>query len=220
MRNRIRTDPAFTLIEMLAVIGIIAVLVALLFPAIKSSLTKSEITQAQSGVANLTTAFKAYYTEYGKWPISDTLPNWNYVVDGNMVSLLSGADIGPSTTPLPVPTTETDGIIGSTSGAYQGNPHRVAFLQFKQADLGNGNGGKCTGCFLDPWKKAYYVRFDVTYVGTIPNPFSLTAVPITNGVIVWSDGPDGLEYHDCGDPPGPYKNEPPPCVNRDNVKSW
>ena len=63
MKQHSRTNRAFTLIELLAVIGIIGVLVALLFPAIKSALIKSEVIRAQSGISNLSTAFKAYYTE-------------------------------------------------------------------------------------------------------------------------------------------------------------
>lgn len=217
MRQRTRTDCAFTLIELLAVIGIIGVLAALLFPAIKTAILRSEVSQAQTGVSNLSTAFKAYYTEYGKWPVADTpTPNKYYVVDANMVALLSGADIGTLTTPFP--TTETGGTIGGPSGTFQGNPRKIPFLQFKQSDLGTITG--CSDCYLDPWKKPYFFNLDFTYVNTIPDPFDMTAQAITNGFLVWSDGPDGQESQTCGDPPGPYHNEPPPCVNRDNVKSW
>ncbi|MGO9245508.1 MAG: type IV pilin protein [Verrucomicrobiia bacterium] len=218
MRQRTRTDCAFTLIELLAVIGIIGVLAALLFPAIKTAILKSEVSGAQSGISNLSTAFKAYYTEYGKWPIQDTpAPNKYYVVDANMVALLSGADIGTLTTPFA--TTETDGGNFSNSGSFQGNPRKIPFLQFKQSDLGPFN--NVPGFYLDPWKKPYFFNLDFTYAGNLPNPFGIlpTFQSITNGFLVWSDGPDGQENHTCGDPPGPY-TEPPPCVNRDNVKSW
>jgi len=204
-RNR-----AFTLIEMLAVIGIIALLVALLFPAIKSSLMKSEVTRAQSGISNLSTAFRAYYTEYGKWPISDTTVGQRYVVDANMVALLSAGSI----TAGAIPTIEMNGAISGSSGQFQGNPRNIVFLQFKQSELGAAP--PYLGYYLDPWKKPYFFSFDVTYVNNIPNPFA--AQYITNGFIVWSDGPDGQESQSCGDPPGPYSTTP--CVNSDNVKSW
>ncbi|MGD1020534.1 MAG: type II secretion system protein [Verrucomicrobiia bacterium] len=198
---------AFTLIELLAVIGIIGVLVALLIPAIKSSLIKAEVSQAQSGISNLSTAFKAYYTEYGKWPISDTAATWNYVVDANMVALLSGSDIeAPYSTAQP--TIESFGVVGGTHGTFQGNPRKIIFLQFKQSDLGNVP--NCTGCYLDPWKKAYYVKFDVTYAGVTPSPFENTNYWIASGSLIWSDGPDGQE-NTVGGGVG---------INKDNVTSW
>jgi prepilin-type N-terminal cleavage/methylation domain-containing protein len=58
----------FTLIELLTVIAIIAILVSLLFPAIKVSLAKAEVLRAQTTASQLATAFKAYYTEFGYWP--------------------------------------------------------------------------------------------------------------------------------------------------------
>ncbi len=63
-----RTPAAFTLIELLAVIGIIGVLAALLFPAIKLALQKAEIAQAQNDVKNIESAAKSFFVEYGKWP--------------------------------------------------------------------------------------------------------------------------------------------------------
>jgi type II secretory pathway pseudopilin PulG len=59
------------MIELLTVIAIIGILAAMLFPAIKGAITKAKETKARSAVAGLTTAFKAYYTEYGKWPASN-----------------------------------------------------------------------------------------------------------------------------------------------------
>ncbi len=207
MKRHSGTDRAFTLIEMLAVIGIIALLVALLFPAIKSALIKSEATRAQGGISNLNTAFKAYYTEYGKWPISDTAATWNYVIDANMVALLSGSDIEPPYSAA-LPTIESFGVVGGTHGQFQGNPRKIAFLQFKQSDLGNVP--NCTGCYLDPWKKAYYVKFDVTYAGVIPSPFESTNYWVTSGSLIWSDGPDGQENQGGGSQ----------GINVDNVTSW
>src|SRR5271156_1405291 len=95
MKQYSQTDRAFTLIELLAVIGIIALLVALLFPAIKSALIKAEVVRAQSGISNLSTALKAYYTEYGKWPVVDTVtpPTVDtYLIDQNFVALLQGVN--------------------------------------------------------------------------------------------------------------------------------
>ena len=61
-----RDEGGFTLIELLTVIVIIVVLMGLLFPTIKIVLQKAEASKAQTAIAGLETAFKAYYTEYGK----------------------------------------------------------------------------------------------------------------------------------------------------------
>jgi prepilin-type N-terminal cleavage/methylation domain-containing protein len=212
MRHHPRTTRAFTLIELLTVIAIIGVLAALLFPAIKSALLKAEITKAQSGITNISIALRSYYTEYGKWPISDTRgPGWNYVVDANMALLLSGSNVVNSPGNTFVPTQESNGNASpSPQATFQGNPRSIAFLQFKQSDLGNSP--SCVGCYLDPWKKPYYFALDLNYANVVQDPFVPTPfLMITNGFLVWSDGPDNQESATAGEGVG---------VNKDNVKSW
>ena len=62
----------FTLVELMVVISIIAVLVALLFPAIKTALLKAETAKAKATILSVASAFKAYNTEYGVWPTGVT----------------------------------------------------------------------------------------------------------------------------------------------------
>ncbi len=59
---------AFTLIELLVVITIIAILMALLFPAFKGVQDQAKRTQAKNDVTQIVTAVNAFYTEYGKYP--------------------------------------------------------------------------------------------------------------------------------------------------------
>jgi prepilin-type N-terminal cleavage/methylation domain-containing protein len=198
MRQNGRTN-AFTLIELLTVIAIIGVLAALLFPAIKSALLKAETSKAQAAISGLSTAFRAYYTEYGKWPIADTIPG-AYNVDTPLYGILKGEN---NTT-----------VIGTRT--YQGNPRNIVFLEFKAADLVASG---ITTNFVDPWKQVYHCTFDVTYVNQVPNPFMVLlptlcsgANCINSGFVIWSAGPDG-QVDQLGDvPPSPF--------NKDNVKSW
>src|SRR5277367_6597504 len=92
MRNTFRSKSGFTLIELLTVIAIIGVLIALLFPAIKSALGKAETSRAQTAIAGLTTAYKAYYTEYGKWPATINSASGIMTTTNWMVALLRGED--------------------------------------------------------------------------------------------------------------------------------
>src|SRR5258705_10926197 len=63
---------AFTLIELLVVIAIIAILVGLLFPAFKAVQNQARQTQAKNDLTQIVNAVNAFYTDYGKSPISGT----------------------------------------------------------------------------------------------------------------------------------------------------
>src|SRR5947209_14700395 len=64
-----RTLAAFTLIELLTVITIIAILMGLLFPAINIAKDQANKARARADVTGIAAAVKAYYTEYGKYPV-------------------------------------------------------------------------------------------------------------------------------------------------------
>ena len=65
---RTRVSGGFTLIELLVVITVIAILMALLFPAFKGVQDQAKRTQAKNDLTQIVTAVNAFYTEYGKYP--------------------------------------------------------------------------------------------------------------------------------------------------------
>jgi len=70
---------AFTLIELLVVIAIIAVLAALLFPAVKGGLTKAKSAECANNLRQIHQASQNYYNDYGRLVTSLTDdPEVNY----------------------------------------------------------------------------------------------------------------------------------------------
>jgi prepilin-type N-terminal cleavage/methylation domain-containing protein len=63
-----RTNKAFTLVELLIVISIIAVLAALIFPAVGFVKKKQLIGKATAELKKLTIAIEGYKTKYGQYP--------------------------------------------------------------------------------------------------------------------------------------------------------
>ena len=117
-----RRTKAFTLVELLTVIAIIGILAALLFPAIKSALLKAEATKAQSAIVGLSTAFRSYYTDYGKWPISDGTANQTYIVDTTFVALLRGVNDTAAPAPRSLGEPPFTGSGAPSSGKFEGKP--------------------------------------------------------------------------------------------------
>ena len=202
------TNGGFTLLELLTVIAIIAVLAGLLFPTIKTAMIRAEVAKAQQGVNGLATAFKAYYTEYGKYPVTTAppVPPGEILVSTKMYGLLKGEDVSGDVTG------GTDQ--NSTLIHYNGNPRQIRFLEFKANDL-SVTGPYVTN-YVDSWGITYRCLFDVAYANYVQNPFMQSGSPqniVNAGVLVWSDGPDAQEAINNVN----GENAPP---NKDNIMSW
>jgi prepilin-type N-terminal cleavage/methylation domain-containing protein len=161
---------AFTLIELLVVITIIAILMALLFPAFRSVQDQAKRTQAKNDLTQIVTATNAFYTEYGKYPLAtDDTP-----ITNNAALL-----------------TELRGLPAATE-----NPKQIVFLSPPDAKdpihPRSGIGGD--GQYYDPWGNPYIIAIDGNYDNLItPKPYSANAgsSPLRSGVIAWSLGKDG-----------------------------
>jgi prepilin-type N-terminal cleavage/methylation domain-containing protein len=172
---------AFTLIELLVVITVIAILIALLFPAFKGVQDQAKRTQAKNDLTQIVTAVNAFYTEYGKYPLA----------------LAAETTFGPGGAPL---TNET--LFNPLRGLDPGlNPRQIVFISPPDVKdktnprSGIGTDASNLGQFFDPWGKNYVIRIDGQYDNQVANPYSTNAGATPNlqiGVIAWSLGNDGL----------------------------
>ncbi|MBU4199020.1 MAG: type II secretion system GspH family protein [Verrucomicrobia bacterium] len=103
---------AFTLIELLIVILVIAILAAMLFPVILKAKTWAKEKQAAIEVKNIDIAIRAYRSVYGKWPgQTPSAIDTCYVADNSSVIT-----------------------------ALITNPRRMVFLQFQKSSICTNTG--------------------------------------------------------------------------------
>ncbi len=82
-----KKSTAFTLVELLVVISIIAILAGLSFPAVNGALDSAKKTHAKSNAVQIAAAVTAYEMEYGKLPTNSTT-----LVNSAFMKILTGAD--------------------------------------------------------------------------------------------------------------------------------
>jgi prepilin-type N-terminal cleavage/methylation domain-containing protein len=178
MNHNLHTKHGFTLVELLTVIAIIGILAALLFPAIKSSLSKAEIARAHSEVKGIAMAWKTYLNEYSKWPCdANNCPiggqpaaegtSTGVLFDHSFVSMMQGSTVND---PPYI--------------ASRDNPKGIPFLQIPTKSIQGGN-------YVDPWGRPYRMLFDLDYNNAVKTN---TTGSVNNNVVVWSVGPDGINF--------------------------
>src|SRR5678816_2465308 len=161
---------AFTLMELLTVITIIAVLMSLLFPAIRMVKESSKKALASGEVHRIATAVEAFHTEYGRYPL---LPPAGR--PGNDVA------VGPRCIGMKIRNRELFytlcSIDAGINSDFAVNPRKVVYFEgpnvsdAKNPKNGFLRGGSADGderdCYFDPWGNEYCVAIDYSYDGTL-----------------------------------------------------
>ncbi|MCE9615636.1 MAG: prepilin-type N-terminal cleavage/methylation domain-containing protein [Lentisphaerae bacterium] len=182
MNTRFRS--AFTLIEVLIVIAIIALLIGLLIPAVSRVQLSTKRTKAAHEIGQINTALRAYLDEYGA-PFGNIANYANWPVDQKSVeALINGIGMEPGVVTM---------LGGKLVKDSLGKSYNVKRLPFFEVSSNSLNGA---GQYIDPWGNPYKFMMDYNTDGKIEVNFTSFdgKTNLTSArVAVWSRGPDGSD---------------------------
>jgi len=164
-----RKQLAFTLVELLVVMAIIAALMGLLFPVASSVMRSAKKTQATTDAQSVKSAINAYYTEYGRFPVDTSTSTTDDM------ELTSDAELGDLYKVL-IASPKDDTLV------QEMNPRLISFLDVKDAKPagqtaaeGPRGGLSSDYVFMDPWGQPYTLVIDANYndeLTSLPAPFA------------------------------------------------
>ena len=182
-----RTSPAFTLIELLVVISIIAILAALLLPALSLVKVKALVQKARTEAGSIANGIHTYESDYSKFPVSAAAMTAAAAAAGGPDDFTYGTS-GVSCAGPGGPNPINSGFSTPTAGTYQPVP--------------------APGGYQANNSEVMAVLLDVEYWPTVPptptinlshvkNPQKTTYLPVTMAGNTNSPGvgPDGV-YRD------------------------
>ena len=166
---------AFTLIELLIVIVIIAILASVAFPVTALVMEQARKAEAKNEVTNLVNAIKMYELEYGKLPFQageggesdlemDTFQD-------NIISVLAGYNV--------------DGLNPRLKPFYEG---KTAKNSDAQKPAGGLFGSDEQLQLADPWGNEYFITIDSNYDNIIQDLPGSEGDEVRTKVAVWTRG--------------------------------
>ncbi len=156
---------AFTLIELLVVITIIAILMALLFPAFRGVQDQAKRTQAKNDVMQIVTAVNAFYTEYGRYPLDQPAGTTTDVILPNNGSVMDVVRNDPARDPTTVSALNPKGIVFLTPPTVKDANNPRSGIASQNTNVSGI--GVVAGDFVDPWGTPYVIAIDGDYSGFV-----------------------------------------------------
>jgi prepilin-type N-terminal cleavage/methylation domain-containing protein len=188
--TKMKMKKKFTLIELLVVIGVIAILAAMLLPAIGKVREHARKTQARAQMKSLEIAIKSYETTYGllPWDDGDTIAagiqdsEWDDVpTDGSSADAIAYDTLLQILTQVDITDSANSNAATpdlSPDAKLQGNTRQIRFIDAPEKFESKS--------FVDPWGNRFVICLDFTYDGKV----SIGGVDVNRSVAIYSFGPD------------------------------
>jgi len=118
MRRPLPSLRAFTLIELLIVVAIIAILAAIAVPNFLEAQTRSKITRAKADMRTMATALESYLVDNNKYPYAENLPGQPWLPPGGPPRKNdAGIQAGGLTSPIAYMTSLPDDVFKHPIGS-------------------------------------------------------------------------------------------------------
>ena len=222
---------AFTLIELLIVIGIISILAALILPGLSVVTNHTKINIARTEMSHIQSAIVAYEAAYGRLPMPSTAISGDFTFGPSGVGSTAGSYTANNSELMAI-LMDLDQLANAKHAL---NPRNLSLFTATRAKSTNAAGLGPDLVLRDPWGNPYIITIDYGYnnrcldavYGNAPvsaNPSDMstgykglfrtpggTTYELAAPVMIWSMGPDGNASKTVPAISG---------VNADNVLNW